>query len=307
MLENNAGDHTGALKTLQAAEEQHPDDLNVRIQIADTLVSLKRNDEAAAEAQVVLAGAADDPTTLNNAAYTMSETGADLSAAEAASRRSIASLEEKSAAMGAAEANSRTFAQAQLLVYSWDTLGWILFKEGKAEEARPYLSAAWRGSMLADIGDHLGQVDEALGHKDEAITDYAFARTALKPDATPELRGHVLDSITRLTAAGAKIQGDTGTDGLQKLRTYKLGKATTTGWGSFRLEISTAGVVDEQQMSGDRTALAPVEAAIRGLKFAELLPPGSKAHLLRSAVVSCTKGSPCELVMVPDGGLQTER
>jgi hypothetical protein len=231
----------------------------------------------------------------------------DLPEAEAASRHSIAGLEEKSATMAAAEANSRTFYQASLLVDSWDTLGWVLYREGKPEEARPYLSAAWRASLQADIGDHLGQVDEALGHKDEAITDYALVRTALKPDATPELRGQVMDSIARLTAAGAKIQGDTGTSGLQKLRTYKLGNATTTGWGSFRLEITTAGVVDAQQMSGDRTALAPVEAAIRGLKFAELLPPGSKAHLLRSAVVSCTKGNPCELVLVPDGGLQTER
>ncbi|HEX3660132.1 MAG TPA: DUF3857 domain-containing protein [Acidobacteriaceae bacterium] len=306
-LENNDGDHSEALKTLQTAEGQHPDDLNVRMQIADTLVTLKRNDEAAAEAKVVLAGAADDPLTLNNAAYTLSETGADLSEAEEASRRSIASLEEKSATMAAAEANSRTFFNAVLLVDSWDTLGWVLYREGKTEEARPYLSAAWRASLDANIGNHLGQVDEALGHKNEAITDYAFARTALTANATPELRGHVTDSIARLTAAGAKIQGDTGTDGLQKLRTYKLGKATTTGWGSFRLEITTAGVVDEQQMSGDRTALAPVEAAIRGLKFAELLPPGSKAHLLRSGVVSCTKGSTCELVMVTDGGLQTEQ
>jgi hypothetical protein len=42
------------------------------------------------------------------------------------------------------------------------------------------------------------------------------------------------------------------------------------------------------------------------MKFPELLWPGSKAHLLRSAVVSCTAGAMCDVVMVPDGGLQTE-
>jgi hypothetical protein len=43
------------------------------------------------------------------------------------------------------------------------------------------------------------------------------------------------------------------------------------------------------------------------MKFSELIPPGSKAHLLRSAVVSCSMGKDCEVVLVPDGGLQTER
>jgi len=305
-LENTAGDHAEALKTLQAAAEQNPDDRQLGLQISTTLLTLKRNDEAAAAAKSVLAGT-DDPELLNDAAYELSETGEDLETAEAASRRSVTSQEEKSVTMVAAEANSRAFAEAQLLVASWDTLGWILYREGKPEEARPWLAAAWRASLQADVADHLGQVDEALAHKDAAITDYAFARTALTSGATPELRGHVTDSIARLTSAGAKIDGATGTDALQALRTYKLGKAATTGWGSFRLEITTAGVADTQQMSGDRKALAPMDAAIRALKFSELLPPGSKAHLLRSGVVSCTKGGNCELVLVPDGGLQTEQ
>ncbi len=305
-MENNAGDHADALKTLETAAEQNPDDRSLRLRMADTLLLLKRNDEAAAVAKTVLTGT-DEPGLLNDAAYTLSETGLDLATAEAASRRGVTTLEENSATIGAAEANSRAFAQAQLLVASWDTLGWILYREGKAEEARPYLSAAWRASLIADVADHLGQVDEALGHKDEAITDYSFARTALTSSATPEVRGHVMDSIARLTAAGAKTQGTTGTDALQSLRTYQLGKATTTGWGTFQLEITTAGVVDLQQMSGDRKALAPMDAAIRALKCPGLLPPGSKAHLLRSGVVSCTSGSSCDLVLVPDGGLQTEQ
>jgi hypothetical protein len=45
------------------------------------------------------------------------------------------------------------------------------------------------------------------------------------------------------------------------------------------------------------------------MKFPELLPPGSKAHLLRSAVVSCSEASDkkCDVVLVPDGGLQIEQ
>lgn len=58
-------------------------------------------------------------------------------------------------------------------------------------------------------------------------------------------------------------------------------------------------------MSGE-THIAGVKPALDKLKFADLLPPDSKAHLLRSAVVSCSTGA-CEVVLAPDGGLQTEQ
>lgn len=61
-------------------------------------------------------------------------------------------------------------------------------------------------------------------------------------------------------------------------------------------------------MSG-QPAIAGLKPSIAVMKFPELLPPASKAHLLRSAVVSCSQASDktCELVFVPDGGLQTEQ
>lgn len=34
------------------------------------------------------------------------------------------------------------------------------------------------------------------------------------------------------------------------------------------------------------------------IKFPELLPPESRAHLLRSAVVSCSKSETCDVVLV---------
>lgn len=305
-LQNSAHDYNGALKTLQAASDQNPDDRHIQVQISNTLLLLDRKEEAAAVAKGILAGA-DDPELLNNAAYTLSETGLDVAAAEAASRRSVAALEQKSVTISAEEANSRTFADANLLVASWDTLGWILFSEGKYAEARPYISAAWRAGLHAEVGDHLGQVDEALGQKDEALTAYGLAASALTRNDTPDVRGHINDSVARLTAAGAKVTRPTGAASLQDLRTYQIPRAAdVNGWGSFRLEVTTAGVVESQQMSGAHP-LTSEKKSIDAMRFPELLPPDSKAHLLRSAVVSCTTGATCEVVLVPDGGLQTEQ
>ena len=43
------------------------------------------------------------------------------------------------------------------------------------------------------------------------------------------------------------------------------------------------------------------------MKFPELVPPGSIAHVLRSAVVSCSMGASCDVVLVPNSSLQTEQ
>lgn len=303
-LETHAQDYNAALKTLSAAADQNPDNRAVRIQLSEALRRLGRNEEAAAAAQSALDGA-DDPAILNDAAYTLSETGLNLDVAEAACRKSIDALEAKSATITTEQVNSRDFAQANLLVAAWDTYGWILFREGKFQDAKPWLSAAWRSSLRAEVGDHLAQVDEALGNRDEAATQYALAESALTRSEAPDIRQDISGNIARLKAAGAKA-GPAGSAALQNLRTYKLKKpAGVSGWGSFRLEITVAGVIESQQMSGQKS-IAVLEPALNAMKFPELLPPASKAHLLRSAVISCSEGPECDVVLVPDGSLQTE-
>jgi tetratricopeptide (TPR) repeat protein len=305
-LQTTAHDYNAALKTLQTAATQNPDERHIQVQISNTLVLLDRKEEAAAVAKAILDGT-DDPELLNNAAYALSETGLDLPMAEDASRRAIAGLEQKSATMAAAEANSKSFAEANLLIASWDTYGWILFREHKYEDAKQFIEPAWRASLHAEVGDHLGQIDEALGLKRDALTAYAFAADALTRNDAPDVRGHIHDSVDRLRSADVKELPMGGALDLQDLRTYKVPRAADEkGWGTFRLEITTAGVIDSQQMTGEHPLTAE-KKIVDAMKFPELLPPGSKAHLLRSAVVSCSVGTTCEIVLVPDGGLQTEQ
>jgi predicted negative regulator of RcsB-dependent stress response len=52
-----------------------------------------------------------------------------------------------------------------------DSLGWVLFKQGKAKEAKPYLLDAikQKDGQHLEILDHLGDVHLALGEKAEAL------------------------------------------------------------------------------------------------------------------------------------------
>jgi tetratricopeptide (TPR) repeat protein len=305
-LQTNASDSAGALKTLEKAANENQDDRALRIQLSEALFRMNRMDEAAAAAKSALDGT-DDPGLLNDAAYTLSETGLDLDIAESASRKSIEKQEEKTAAITTDQVNSTAFALSNTLIASWDTLGWIVFQEGKYDDAKPWLLAAWRASLNADVGDHLAQLYEAQHHEDDAAATYYLAQAALNKNTPPETRRHIAESIDRLHNQRPKPGTATETQALQSLRTYKVSRpAGTSGWGTFRLEITTSGVIESQQMSGE-DRLAGIKPALTAMKFPDLLPPESKAHLLRSVVISCSIGTTCEVVLVPDGGLQTER
>ncbi len=118
----------------------------IRARQSDILRRLDRKDEAAAAAKSALDGT-DDMEAINDAAYVLAEIGADLPYAEEASRRGTAALEAKTATITPAEANNNAFAQSKLLCASWDTLGWVLFREGKLEQAEPLILAGWRNSL----------------------------------------------------------------------------------------------------------------------------------------------------------------
>jgi tetratricopeptide (TPR) repeat protein len=315
-IQTNANDNEGALKTLEKASQLSPDNRGVRMQMSQALVNLNRMDEAAAVAKSAMDGS-DDPEILNGGAYMLSEAGVDLDVAEDASRRSITQMETKSATMTTAEANSGAFAQSSLIVASWDTLGWILFREGKLDDAGPLLSAAWRAGLDAVVGDHLAQVYEAQGNKAKAAATYLLAEAAMDKNTPPSVHTHITESINRLDAHGKPAQGNQAgqrvmrqanqTAALQNLRTFKIPRpAGASGWGTFRLEVTAAGVIESQQMSGE-PGIAKAKPAIEAMKLPELIPPGSKVHLLRSAVVSCSMGQTCDVVLVPGGGLQTEQ
>jgi len=295
-----------ALKVLEAAIKQSPDNVQLRLKLGEALIALNRMPEAAAAAKMALDGA-EDPDVLNYAAYELSEAGQNLDIAEGASRKSVAKQEELTASFTTESANQDAFGLTLNLAADWDTLGWILFKEGKLQEAETYVAPAWRVTLQAEGGDHLGQIEEAEGKKKEAAMAYGLAQTAFTKGSDPDTRRHIIDGLDRLKAEGVKPEHDTGSQALQDLRTFKIERPKdTSGWGAFRLEVTTNGIIESQQMSGEKP-LDSIKPELAAMKFSDFLPPDSKAHLLLSAVVDCSMGTKCDVVLVPDGGLQTER
>ncbi len=301
-----AGDYGAAANTLRPAADAHPEDRDLQLSLAEALLHAGRKQDSAAAAQKALDGC-DDPYMLNNAAYVLSETGEQMPVAEAASRRSVDLLEAKSASLTLDQVNNRAFGDSNMLLASWDTLGWILFQQAKYSEALPLIQAAWRNDLHAEVGDHLGQVYEALGDNQKAAMQYRLAFASIEGSVQPEVKVHLQTSLHRLDPHyDAAHDRAAQSSALQESRTYKLPRpAGLKGWGTFRLLIAPDGsVAAAQQASGD-LGLKPMEAALKSLKLPGLVPDGSKAHLLRSGVLSCS-ADPCNLVLVPNASLQTE-
>ena len=170
----------------------------------------------------------------------------------------------------------------------------------------PSLPPAWRVTQQSGIGAHLGRDLRGPGKTNKAATVYALAQAALDRTSTPDDRRYITESIDRLEAQGASPDWLTGTQALQDLRTSKIPRPKEPAAGARSgLEVTTAGVIESQQMTGEQT-LDSIKPAIGAMKLPEFLPPDSKAHLLLSAVIDCSMGTSCEVVLVPNGGLRTE-
>ncbi len=118
---------------------------------------------------------ATDEVALNNESYDLAMAGADLPLAEQKEREALSQLDEQTSRMQVAGANPEAFVRASLLASDWDTLGYILMKEGKLAEARSYLAAAWRNEQDLTTGLHYGMVLERMGQKTQAMRVYELA------------------------------------------------------------------------------------------------------------------------------------
>jgi hypothetical protein len=159
------------------------------------------------------------------------------------------------------------------LAADWDTLGWVHFRLGNLDKAEKYLKAAWTVTQDTIIGEHLGQVYEKLGKRQQAARAYRLA----KKDA------------------GAELSDE---------RTYKLPQIRDWGGGYKSAEFVIAltkepGVADTKFLSGAQE-LRSASAALGALESGFPFPDDSHARVVRRGVLSCSwvsKG--CVFVFYP--------
>lgn len=301
-----------AIATMRRAVEALPDHLLLQTELANYLICSHQEAEAATLMKKLLATEPDDPNVLNGAAYALALTNTDLSLAEERSRKSLDILAGQTADLEVSEANQSAFQRSSLSVAGWDTLGFILFKEGKLDEARDYVEAAWHNVPEPEVSLHYGQLLEALRDRKEAVRVYATTQplhsNSDDPLAAPA-HEQIETRIKHLKAEGVLSPDLDTAAALQQARTFKLTLKTSDSYWSatYRLQLGADGVEEAMQVSGIGPRLGVVQA-IKQLSLPHLVPKNFKGKIVRDAVVSCSAGKPdCEFVLMPMGGMEAER
>lgn len=307
-------DLPGAIAMLEKVQTAVPGNDLITEDLAGLLIRDRESDKAIPLLEKGLKTATDE-VALNNESYDLAMMGADLPLAEQKEREALRQLDEQTSRMQVTGANPEAFVRASLLASDWDTLGYILMKEGKLAEARSYLAAAWVNEQDLTVGLHYGMVLERMGQKTQAMRIYQLAE-GQKPheivatSPTAQDAAQLEEAIARLEKEQVRSTGEDATIALQRMRTFHLEAAVvpkTFEQATFRLEFSAEGSPQVMQVNGD-AAMAQFVKRIAGVHFPKMVPAGSKARLFRDAVMSCSSGDrDCVLVLLPMGPMQAEQ
>jgi tetratricopeptide (TPR) repeat protein len=171
---------------------------------------------------------------------------------------------------------------------SWDTMGWIFYREGKLEDAIKFLEAAWSNMQDPVIGTHLGDVWMALKNPTEAYNVY---------EVVSVIRGgaDIKSKLGAAKAAGGRSTLKDKKTVLQSLRTILVGPSHgVSAAAEYRLLISHD-KVEAVEPTGEKTVPGGAEM-LQKMTFPQLFPEATSARLLYTAVLNCHE-QVCELVL----------
>jgi tetratricopeptide (TPR) repeat protein len=207
----------------------------------------------------------------------------------------------------------RDLGNVQSLAAYWDTLGWVTFKQGNAEKAIKYIKASWMLDQSGEVADHLGQIYQKQGKKDEALKFFAQAASAQRPP--PENAGRVaaaagiVDDPKKYDAKDSDMKKkfdavvEKYKPGLLVESTIKLsGLAQKSADADFFVLISQPGKVDAVKfVSGSDALKTTAKATILGINFANAFPDDTPTRLIRRVTVHCNDKGECSMeLQVPE-------
>jgi tetratricopeptide (TPR) repeat protein len=137
-----------AFDVLEKGIMEYPDSVDLRYATASVYEEQGKVAAALRELSLVVKARPDDPAALNALGFTLADHDKDLSRARKLIERAHAAAPKNAAIL--------------------DSMGWVLFRQGRPGDALPYLSAAYADDHDGDIAAHLGEVLWQLGRQGEA-------------------------------------------------------------------------------------------------------------------------------------------
>jgi tetratricopeptide (TPR) repeat protein len=244
----------------------------------------------------------EDAGTLSESAFELANAGLELQLAETGARKAMGKLEIETNGWTLDESYDTLYAQTATLQATWDTMGWVLFREGKLEAARSYVEASWRGRQTTDAGRHLGDIAAARGDKNAALEDYEMARVTIDPYSSIEARAtqaakekELNSKIDLLQQTGTASTLTDAAEALQKLRTLPLGAAGGLKGAAWYKLLVSEGRVLRAEPTGQQSVTGGADR-LKKIDFKTFFPADSKAKLMLVGLLDCRQ-TVCQFVL----------
>jgi tetratricopeptide (TPR) repeat protein len=172
-------------------ESKQPGDIvEFRMALAGLYSVMRNFPKAENELQLVLKADPNNMTACNDLGYLWADQGKNLKDAEELIRKALELYRDQRKTLARPQADPKQD-KAEFV----DSLGWVLFRQGKLEEAHEELSRALKlpGGDDAVIWDHLGDVCFKLKRSEEARQCWHKALNLHEEAGTPETDSHYRD------------------------------------------------------------------------------------------------------------------
>ncbi|MCL2660015.1 MAG: DUF3857 domain-containing protein [Acidobacteriaceae bacterium] len=305
--------YSEVITILKSQLDNSKDDSTLQLQLGIAQMKDGQTKEGSARIAAALKDS-DAPNLLNSGAWELAEAGVELDAAEKGARKAVDLLTQESTKWNS---DNTQIGKQGLLIAAWDTLGWILFKEDKVDEAEGYIRAAWLNQPSAEVGLHLGEIEEKKGNLSAALSTYriplkatsALSLASMGNNLPNQIRSKMLTAIAKQDAATGKLhervqaleaKGIKAPDtDEQKMRTFALGKFSGKDTDIEYDFAVSGGKMDVLNRSKPTDAALPdTDSIAKRAEMAKWTPPGSTARLIRKGFLNCYSNT-CEFVVAP--------
>ena len=268
-----------AVPELEKAVTLQPNNPVLLVSLGQSYIATNQTDKGMAQFEKAIS-VSPSPLTWNNIAYSLAEQDVQLDRADKYADAAINSLQTQLRDVRLDNLRFQDLGAAQFLYNIWDTKGWIEFKRGNLDLAEQYINAAWQASGSGAIGEHLGEIYEKQGKREQAIGAYISSLAGDPPSDSARAR---LDALG--VSKGVDHRIEEARRELQRQRTIPL-QISGKGSAEFFLLISPAKVEQVKFIKGSdglKGLSGVLEKTDVGMKF----PANAEVRVVRRAVVTC--------------------
>jgi Flp pilus assembly protein TadD/transglutaminase-like putative cysteine protease len=293
--------YSEAIPELDKATVLAPDNAELEVSLGQALLDTGEKDKAL-EAFEKGVEVSQTPVVWNNVAYALAEHNLELDKAAQYAESAIAATAANLRNIELSRLSLDDLHQVASIGVYWDTLGWINFRKGGLDQAERYIRAAWLLNQNGEVGDHLAQIYEKRGDKQQAARMYAEAIAA--PHSVPETRARLI----------VLLGGNAGIDELvakkkpelTKIRVFPVGDLLKENARAEFFVLLSPGAknpkVEAVKFVSGSQDLRPFAEKLRALDFGPMFPDAAPAKLVRRGTLTCsaTTGSCTFTLTLPE-------